>query len=182
MRSMRTVAHRRCGFLIGATMKRKPGPVGRSKEEAIALLFRRVTLKGECFEWNMCRTKGGYPRVSFEGRQYYAHRLCFEAYVGEIPEGCFVCHRCDNPPCINPLHLFAGTPKDNITDMDDKGRRRNVNLRGSAHGSAKLHEDDVKCIRLLSSDYNMSYARIGALFGVGSTTVHYAVKYGWRHI
>jgi hypothetical protein len=56
-------------------------------------------------------------------RNYYAHRVAYELFVGPVPDGMFVCHRCDNPPCCNPAHLFIGTAKDNAVDSSNKERR-----------------------------------------------------------
>lgn len=86
-------------------------------------LLTQVVRKGECIEFTGTSTKDGYGRPSVNGRQYYMHRLAYEAAFGAIPDGLHVCHHCDNPPCINPKHLFLGTNRDNIADRVRKGRR-----------------------------------------------------------
>lgn len=75
---------------------------------------------GSCWEWIGSRTPSGYGRLG----EHYAHRLSFQLNNGIIPEGKCVCHSCDNPPCVNPQHLWVGSMRDNIMDRDKKGRGR----------------------------------------------------------
>lgn len=96
----------------------------------------KVARKGEheCWEWIGNRYVKGYGRFATGGRQYRANRFAYEIAVGQIPDGLWVLHHCDNPPCCNPNHLFLGVHADNMADRHAKGRhfntRKNACLRG----------------------------------------------------
>lgn len=75
-----------------------------------------------CAEWTGARSRGGHGQIGIDGRRVGTHRVAWTLAYGPIPDGMFVCHRCDNPPCVNPAHLFLGTALDNMRDMVTKGR------------------------------------------------------------
>lgn len=86
-----------------------------------------------CWVWTASRFVRGYGALKVDdGPKGYAHRISWELHFGPIPDGLWVLHRCDNPPCVNPAHLFLGTHLDNMADMDAKGRRNHP-------GRAKTH-------------------------------------------
>lgn len=79
----------------------------------------------ECIEWSGARDRQGYGRRRYQGRNALAHRVAWTEAHGPIAEGLDVCHRCDNPACVNIDHLFLGTHQDNMRDCKTKGRGRN---------------------------------------------------------
>lgn len=85
-------------------------------------LFGRATPQGDCWVHPGERTAKGYARLDVDGRHHRAHRLAWELINGPIPPGMVICHKCDNPPCIRPSHLWLGTVAENNRDMVAKGR------------------------------------------------------------
>ena len=91
-------------------------------------VFTRFWLKvkggkpSECWEWQgyTMKTKGGYGQINIAGEVKYAHRVSYEFLYGPIPSGMLICHRCNNPKCVNPGHLYMGTDADNAADKSRK--------------------------------------------------------------
>lgn len=81
--------------------------------------------KNGCIVFTGLKSPKGYGKIRFQGKHYRAHRLSYILENGEINSNVLVCHKCDNPPCVNPDHLFIGTAKDNAIDRKNKGRGNN---------------------------------------------------------
>jgi hypothetical protein len=125
-----------------------------------------VDEKTGCWLWMGGLTKQRYGHFRSNYTRYAAHRVSYEVFVGSVPDGMFVCHKCDNPQCVNPDHLFAGTPQDNSQDMAAKKRH----MFGEINGNAKLSEEQAKHILRLKG-CGMSKQAIGDKFGVCRVTV-----------
>ena len=121
--------------------------------------------QNECWEWTGTRTKLGYGVIALRGKKIRAHRASVALSGRSIDAGQIVCHRCDNPPCVNPRHLFAGTYRDNSSDCVRKGRTHKWNGRrsGSLNPRAKLTESDVQKIRSIgnSQPHGVTAKRFG---------------------
>lgn len=126
-----------------------------------------------CWEWDGWRYPSGYGQVSVGGNKTnHASRIAYLAWVGPIGDGQFVCHRCDNPPCINPGHLFAGTPKANSEDCADKGR----SAHGERQGGHKLTEDEVRAIRAAYATGKFSQAELARTYGVSVSNMNFVIR------
>ena len=122
----------------------------------------------------------GYPQCSRNHRGTRISRVMYEKYRGPIPDGLFVCHKCDNTMCINPQHLFLGTHQDNMDDMNKKGRHGRASTKGEKHGMAKLTEDKVREIRNIKG---MNQREIAKKYGLHYTHVNKIIKREiWKHV
>jgi hypothetical protein len=96
---------------------------GSTVNEHFEYFFEKsITTDAGCIEWAGSKDKSGYGRIQKLTVAHKAHRLSYILNVGEIPDGMEICHKCDNPSCVNPQHLFLGTTKDNAADRESKGR------------------------------------------------------------
>ena len=132
----------------------------------------------ECWLWTASTITGGYGQIG-RGRagagNELAHRLSYAINVGPIPEGLVVMHSCDNKLCVNPAHLSVGTQKENVADMDAKGRGRRVGLRGTDSPSSKLTWTKVRRIRN-AYERGALQVDLAEKFGVGQPCISSIVR------
>lgn len=133
-----------------------------------------------CWEYMGTRMPRGYGQIGKGGKgtgNFYAHRAAWMCWRGPIPEGMDVCHKCDNPPCCNPDHLFIGTRSDNMRDCVKKGRFVvGDRLRGTANPNTKLSEDQVREIRFIYAIGGASQSQLARQFGTGQNHVSRIIR------
>lgn len=144
------------------------GVLRQSDEERF---WSKVKKTAGCWLWTGVKSSG-YGQFGSFGSMKHAHRFSWELANGRrVPDGMFVCHTCDNKACVNPAHLFIGTPSDNSTDARRKGRFPQV---GEGHHLAKLTRESVAEIRRLRRDERTSWTELGRRFGVSPSAARFA--------
>lgn len=164
-------------------------------EKAVSLsrrFWEKVEKTDGCWLWIASTNRKGYGRFGIDAcdGMRLAHRWSWEIHNGPIPDGLCVLHRCDVPACVNPAHLFLGTRVDNNADMERKGRGNRVGWRnvrdrrpGELRHNSKLTVERVREIRVLYEAGDVSYTKLGRLYGVGRTTIEQVVKRKkWAHV
>jgi hypothetical protein len=169
----------------GAIDMTKHTTISDFPQHTIDRFWELVAIAGpdDCWPW-----LGGWDRKDSKyGRFYYgnfhirAHRLAYILTYGYIPEGTEICHKCDNPPCCNPAHLFAGTHQQNMSDMVAKGRL--VGLKGERSNSVKLTAQQVLEIRSMYETGKYSHLGLAHTFGVSEAAVQFIItRRTWKHI
>ena len=128
-----------------------------------------------CWIWMGSITTRGYGQILSNNKTFYAHRASYMAFKGEIPEGQYVCHKCDTVSCVNPEHLFLGTQKQNLQDMARKGR----STIGERNPQAKLTVEQVLQIREMQG----SHQEIADLMNISRSNVGLIKNRGrWNHV
>lgn len=179
-------------------------PVADKRPLEVKLLSNISKPNGDdgCWEWGGHRLKAGYGLICHNNIHILAHRASWMVSIGEICDGLHVCHKCDNPPCINPSHLFLGTRKENMQDAARKGRsasgsRNGLNTkphrnpaylypgrspRGISVNTAKLNPEKVIAIRA-RCDAGESSTTIAKDYGVTPANIRFiARRETWKDV
>lgn len=131
--------------------------------------WRHVRTGSGCWEWTGATDRAGYGVFRIDGRKMTrAHRYSFTLNVGPIPEGLEICHRCDNPPCVRPDHLFTGTALQNRHDAMAKGRHPH----GDSHGRRRIDATSARAIRERFAVGGLTYQAAADELGVTIATAH----------
>jgi DNA-binding XRE family transcriptional regulator len=166
----------------------------RMRQTLADRFWSKVDKRGpdECWLWRSAVSKNGYGAFGIGKRGHFgAHRIAWELTNGRIPRGggshgTCVCHRCDNPLCVNPAHLWLGSCADNLRDMRDKGRQGRGEVmarRGEANGFSKLTEQLVRDIRANYVLCRVTQRELALRFSVGRSTISYIINGKlWPHV
>lgn len=156
-------------------------PICSHGGEAEERFWKFVDKKGDAECWNWVGKKGhGYGRFWYNGKTIRAHRFSYELFFGNVPDCLFVLHKCDNPGCVNPDHLFLGTLLDNSRDMIAKGR--GGDQKGEKNPAAKLTMKDVLEIRSLYASGNFTQKQIAQKYNIAlSTANQIIIGKRWKH-
>lgn len=157
-----------CGELSHTFAGNRGGSTLCKQHSLLERFWQNVDVKSidDCWEWTAARTAAGYGVIYWNGVNTFAHRLSLEFDGRAVPPRFHACHKCDNPCCVNPNHLFVGSPRDNMLDKVAKGRH----TYGETHYASKLSSEDVIAIREMATE-NVIFADIARQFGIGRSYV-----------
>lgn len=158
-----------------AAVKLRPGRQHSASPLTARLLSRIRFGMTDCWHWVAGTNRAGYGRMNYEGKGQPAHRLSYMAFVGPVPHGMMVLHKCDNPSCVNPDHLFLGRHLENKRDCMAKGRWQAKPKRGSQSPVASYTDGDLARMKDLRR-FGYGYAVIAGYLGLGAMVVWNAMN------
>lgn len=147
------------------------------------MIGKKIKKTATCWLYTGAVTKNGYVNLTVNKKQILGHRYFYLKFVGKIPKGMCVCHKCDIRNCLNPEHLFLGTQKDNVQDMIKKGRQVVFGLKGEKNANSKLSEKQVLEIRKLWENNCHCSSKLARQFNVNRVTIiRIITRDNWKHI
>lgn len=157
---------------------------GKDADRRLSQRFwSKVDRSGDCWVWTGGTDQHGYGQFVAQNRRLRAHRVAYELTHGAIPDDTSVCHRCDNPPCVRPDHLFLGSHQDNMDDMNRKGRHGRSPARGETAGNAKLTDAAVREMRALWAAGGLTKRAIAKRFGISDSNISRILNgQSWTHV
>lgn len=142
--------------------------------------------KDDCWPWKGSLSReNGYGKFGLDGKRHRAHVMSLVLAVGldADPSKNQACHTCDNPPCVNPSHLYWGTRSDNMRDMVNRGRGKVPGIKGESHYKSGLSEDDVRKMRNLFKAGGCTQFELADMFGITQSAVSLIVNNkNWKHV
>ena len=132
--------------------------------------------ENNCWEWKGSFDSSGYGCIYSNKKTLKAHRVSYEIYYKKSLGNLHCLHKCDNPSCVNQLHLFCGTNLDNIKDKVKKGKCYTGNQKGESNGASKLTDTDVIKIRQLHQSGKFTTIKLGNMYNVNRSTISYIVN------
>lgn len=170
----------RCGQQLGDFYSKRcrrcyaKDRIGKERFPFLERFFKYVKKTDTCWLWTGHTDSGGYGTIKRFGKMKKAHRISFSIHFGDIKDGLDICHHCDNPRCVNPTHLFAGTAKDNFQDAIKKNR---INpQRGVDHFRYKLTPMKRKEMRSRYLKGNITQSRLAKENGISQQLVSLIVS------
>lgn len=165
--------------------RKERGHVAQSDpDEMVEKFLQRMNAGApdECWEWTGTRGSKGYGLLGgFYGKQMGAHRVSYLLHYGDLPPGCFICHHCDNPPCVNPAHLYAGDRNTNARDVAERNRAHRQ--LGEASNTAKLTAELVREIRAVYATGKYKQRDMALHYGISQSQISNIVtRREWRHV
>lgn len=154
-------------------------------DKSVDRMLEKVSIDREtsCWVWTGARDPLGYGRFTYDGMTRTAHRLMFCLMYGDQPASVLVCHNCDNPSCINPSHLYAGSAQSNMDDMMARGRNKYWRRVGQDHPRSKITQAQALEIADEKRWGDMSQREVGEIYGITQTAVS-DIRRGhrWKHL
>lgn len=151
-------------------------PAKYTPEQRVAAFWSKVDKSGgddACWIWAAGRLSDGYGRMGWDGRHQLAHRISFQLANGYISDELYVLHKCDNPTCVNPTHLYLGTSQDNARDREARKRRH---VGRELHPRHKLTQVDVDRAIYFRDQYNLPYSYIGRILNISRQMVGHIIR------